>query len=317
MKITKKYRLLIRLFSCMLFFVFAAENGLHGQEIVITPASQLSEVDEDNEIVIIRNEKKYPTYINFVSKASGDICTSFDLKEKNPYAELNFPIKKLSWTPFIGYDVSNVSKTDLKSQLFPQISEDFHATYLSVNSLISNNIKDNIAICYTLNSHDALGSLSAAQSNIQVFNKSGLKIFQITLPYDCSPPEFTSNGKFLAFAYGIAETDNLERISEHGIMIYDLTHFKQIVQKIVPDDYYIDGVGIINNLVICEYWNQRQDCYYEVYDLEHHFVYKKKYLKESRNGYIRYKKNGIQYQTVNGNTQLDLFETTFKKELIK
>ena len=46
------------LFSCMLF-VFVAENGLHGQEIVITPASQLSEVDEDNEIVIIRNEKKY------------------------------------------------------------------------------------------------------------------------------------------------------------------------------------------------------------------------------------------------------------------
>ena len=70
-------------FSYLLFLFFVAEKKMQGQEMIITPNSQLSEVNEDNEIVleygykVNQNGKKIaqkndPVAVHFINRNSGD-----------------------------------------------------------------------------------------------------------------------------------------------------------------------------------------------------------------------------------------------------
>ena len=195
MKITKKYRLLMSLFSFMLFFVFAAENGLHGQEIVITPASQLSEVDEDNEIVmeygykINRNGKKIaqkndPVAVHFVNRNSGDTCNIFNIKENSPYHFSDLKRSGGSNNTHNGsglYDLTTLSKQEIiqryKLQNTPApIPDNFH--FRNVNWWCSVDIKPNHILLHYVTifgggrkeSTHSMGHLLLADKNLDITN---------------------------------------------------------------------------------------------------------------------------------------------------
>ena len=203
------------LFSCMLF-VFVAENGLHGQEIVITPASQLSEVDEDNEIVIIRNEKKYPTHINFVSKASGEICKSIDVAKSCPFEQLPFPVirdpffsKKISDVlHFKKYNLENIDYKTIVNTLLPNVKDAFLRpckpyTTKTYYSVFTSKNKETVILNYGISLYGEGGGVVAGSNHIYKYNKKGELLLSIeNMNESVGGKQLTEDGRYLAYRHG-------------------------------------------------------------------------------------------------------------------
>ena len=253
----------------------------------------------------------------------GEFCTSFDVIKENPYKNLPFPIKKLDWTNLPGYDIANVAKEQLQKDFFPNHTPSgFYAISLSTNCIASYKPDSFIGLVYVLRCHDSRGATTAAQSTMLVLDKFGQIIFKKVFPYDCSVPVITANGRYVGFAYGVGENENLERVTTNGAAIYDMITHKSVMDKAVKPGYYIDGVGRQSgeNKIFCIFtgWNNElkaHDRLFEMYDFDKKFIYSKKYIGTSYA--IHYKGNGMQYQDREGNVHIDLFDEDFEKEAIR
>ena len=286
-------------------------------------AQQKSIISPKNKITYMYDKLHGNSLLRVDFHEKGEFCTSFDVIKENPYKNLPFPIKKLDWTNLPGYDIANVAKEQLQKDFFPNHTPSgFYAISLSTNCIASYKPDSFVGLVYVLRCHDSRGATTAAQSTMLVLDEFGQIIFKKVFPYDCSGPVITANGRYVGFAYGVGENENLERVTTNGAAIYDMITHKPVIDKTVKPGYYIDGVNLPSNgnIISCGFikWNSKRksnDILLDIYDFNHMFRYSKSF--DGGVSQLNYRPHGIEYRSPTGAMKVAFFDKDFEKEAIR
>ena len=241
MKNTSFYLRLLFLFAFLLVFM----PELKGQDVMITPVEKLSEGNEDNEIVVKYNNENHPTRIEFVSKVSGEICNSFDLRENNPFLEHNLPLyqKKENHSIFPKFDLAGVSKSKIIQTFLPTIEEEPYnscdAAYASTYGAVFPDDKDigkarYIVVRYGVYIFNDLEELLALnQYWIRMDNKGQILMRAKNMYQNMYHTKITEDGRYWAYLSGglgniHSECDLRGINAQTGFQIFD-THTGRVV----------------------------------------------------------------------------------------
>ena len=277
----------LKISSLVVGLLFLVSGVCWGQSVFITPAEQLSEVEEDNEMVLVKDDNGQTVQINFVCKVSGDTCSTFDVRKNSPYHHFSFPLAKGEMQTYqhLSYDVSNIPKQKIlgmfKNAEFatPAALERIGFHQMDVFYSIAPNLKQNpnhIGITYTMLNFDRLGGsiAQATLTTLVVLNNKGEVIFSVKdFNNQASFPLATPNGRYVVFTYGglMAHTDWQ---APEGIIAIDLQERKKILHKNISS---LSGYPwLVEDKVILGKYSNRKHCYF-INDFNKQLIYIKEY----------------------------------------
>ena len=223
--------------------------------IMITPPQKLSQGEEDNEIVILKDK------IAFVDRTGKDTCAAFHYKKHNPYYKPQLPkfcIGAISSDRggFERYDLGKLTQKEVVAlyglQNMPEpVPSDFKFGHVRLwNSAVA---KSNIVIvqfvaqfngwCAPKQEHNCGGELLMAHKNTFIaLNNKGEVIWQWYDYYNHADLELTENGAYLGISYGTIAEDYAGPFWPVGVQIVETatltTIFKQDLGQVMPFGVY-------------------------------------------------------------------------------
>ncbi|MBK8442398.1 MAG: hypothetical protein IPL35_02830 [Sphingobacteriales bacterium] len=234
--------------------------SMRGQEVLLTPAQQLSKTPQDNEIII--GDNRYEIF--FRDRLTKDTCATFDLKAHNPYY-----VKGLKYNNLSGYTAdevklkvrNGVGRYDIKGLSRKEVIRMFKL-YNTPAPIPPDYIFESVFIggyVYEIKGDKAIISyfckfsgrenggghsgelLLANRSTFLVLNNQGEVLWQIKhIPADANA-DLTTNGRYIGICYGnFAEDYTGNYYGKNGTWIYDL----DTNEKILDQAFSAVGVGL-------------------------------------------------------------------------
>ncbi len=254
----KKAILLALAFLLTSVYVFA-------QDIIVTPKEKLSEVKEENKIVIKRNDKNQSTHIDFVCKNTGEVCKTIDIKKGNPFSKIlsTYPIlakKTRPSNPYPEYDLSRIDYKKVVKDFLPNVKGAFTRACGMYNArVLSGTIERENFIMLTYGTYmgDGAGGTVAGNSHIYIYNRNGQLLFSMkNMNEGPGNIKITEDGRYFAYQYGGFGGPHSSCIVGHstpyGIKIID-THTGKIIANETPEDRAASKPEIIHNRIALKY----------------------------------------------------------------
>lgn len=266
-------KLMIAVFNTVIISLITTSVSLYGQ----------NGLDNFKIDFVYYKNQKYVKEIHFVDKEKGNVATSFNIIENNPYQNLQYPALRESRQ---GYNVFKID--DIRIKEIELNGPTFvHAEILSDTfKIIDGAIKSYHQLHFTDTSHIILkyhlnlymgDGLVGVSNTIYIFRKNG----ELLKKYDqfntqCLFPCATSDSKYFAYSYGGIVDESLIYFTDLGYHIIDLSNDETIVNKKVDKKYHSVGITNDSTLIRVE-CNDMDSCKFIIYDFANFNKYEKVY----------------------------------------
>jgi len=280
--------IILKYFLMLIFLVFWQEGM--GQDVIITPQEELNPIKEDNEVIYVHNKHEQLTQINFVCRTSGDVCTSFNILENNPFETLSYPIQtpSSSYERFPSYDFSSIDSRRVTRDLLPQLNyEDSRwgecKIYNSSTKIVAARTDENndyLLIGYTLILYGEGGGVVASNTQFQILNKNGEMVFSMkNINEGFGRAVLTPNAHYLAYVYGGFGGAHGDCVvggnsGYMGLKIVD-THTGEIVVDVLDEEKEANDPRVFYGKILFTYGLKNRDETYQLFD----FIKNTSYLK--------------------------------------
>ncbi len=282
--------IILKYFLMLVFLAFWQE-GI-GQDVLIAPPSILNQSPEDNEIVFEHIEEDI-AFIHFVSRSSGDTCSTFDVLANSPYHHFNYPLSEDNIHSYGSkmYDTRNIDKREFLNRFrrseiartanFERL--DFHS--LNVYYIIETNLQQNanyVGITYYTMYFDPMGGPigQAIHTTLVALNNKGETVFQYKdFNNQASTPVVTPDGKYVVFSYG-GILGHSDWQPPEGIIMYDLQNGQKILHKDIISSN--GNPWIVNGVILTSADLPNKQKRYYVLKPNLGLTYTKVYLRSAR-----------------------------------
>lgn len=271
-----------------LFLLFIIGLVVFAQDMLFTPKKKRSEVKEDNKIVIRKNAKKQPTYVDFVGKKTGKVHQTIDLAKANPFMHLPFPTY-LQWekTRYRKYNLSRVPYEIIVKKLLPNIEDaltrrcqpKYATSYYRIMTR-----ENAVLLLPTLSMSGQYDGTVACNTHIYKYNAKGELIFtQKNINDGMTSGALTEDGRYFAYKHvrmgGLRGDCTVGSRHPDGIKIID-THTGELVltEQELPNKTISSPKNIGNKIRLgYKLKDSTRAVEYHFLDFKKNIRYKKKY----------------------------------------